>query len=155
MMFRREQSKWLPQASALGALLLSTLLLSTLLLSTLLLSTLLLSAWLGGCSRADTLGGEKPDEVKVGSPPTWNNGMKDLLALKCAACHQSPPPKSAPDGIPDGLDFRFQHGSGETDGAVDTLDSIKSVVQQGIMPPTFATPLTDQEKQAILDWDGS
>ena len=66
-----------------------------------------------------------------------------------------PLPKRAPDETPDELDFRYQHASGETDGAADALGDIQEIVQEGEMPPGFATPLTDRELQAILDWDGS
>jgi len=136
MTLGREQARaWLRRAPALGVL--------------------LLTAWLGGCLQADTLGGEKPDEVQVGSPPTWDNGMGDLMALKCAVCHQVPLPKSAPDETSTDYDLRYQHGSGEVGGAADRLGEIQEIMQEGEMPPSFATPLTDQERQAILAWDGS
>ena len=115
---------------------------------------------LGGCLEADTLGGKPPDEVPVGSPPHWNNGMEELMTLKCGICHQRPRPKWAPTETPDELDFTIQYGSGgggedPVDGAADALNDVKEQVQQGKMPQDFATPLTDAEYQAILAWDGS
>jgi mono/diheme cytochrome c family protein len=116
-------------------------------------------ALLGGCLQAGTRGGEPPDEVQVGSPPTWDNGMKELMALKCAVCHQVPLPKSAPNETSTDYDLRFQHatkgGEGEAAGAADVLGDLQDAVREGLMPPQFATPLTDAETQSILDWDGS
>ena len=39
-----------------------------------------LAVQLSGCLEADTLGGAPPDEVTVGDPPTWENGIGRLLA---------------------------------------------------------------------------
>jgi mono/diheme cytochrome c family protein len=116
---------------------------------------LVLSPLLGGCLQADTLGDKPPDEVQVGSPPAWDNGMGELMTLKCGVCHQRPLPKNAPDETGSDYDFTVQHASGEGGGAADALGDIKEIVRGGEMPPDFATPLTDAERQAILDWDGS
>lgn len=112
---------------------------------------------LSSCLEANTLGDEPPDEVQVGSTPAWDNGMEELMTLKCGVCHQVPRPKSAPENTPDELDFTILSGSGdgEVDGAGDALDDIQEIVQEGKMPPDFATPLTDDERAAILDWDGN
>lgn len=120
-----------------------------------LLLTLALAA-LGGCLQADTLGDESPDEVVISGTPTWNNGMANLLQLKCGVCHAVPRPDHAPQETPD--DFDLNHHTspdGEVDGAQESLDDLKEAVSSGFMPPAFATPLTDGERQYFQDWDGS
>lgn len=121
------------------------------------------AASLSGCLEANTLGDEPPDEVQVGDPPTWDNGMQELMTLKCGVCHQVPLPKHAPEDTPDEYDFTVLHGGGgggeededEIEGAADALEEIQDVVRDGEMPLDFATPLTDDEKDAIFDWDGT
>jgi hypothetical protein len=74
-------------------------------------------------------------------------------------CHQVPIPAHAPDDTPDDYDFTILRGTGEggdeVEGAADALEDIKEIVQDGEMPLDFATPLTDDEYDAILDWDGT
>ena len=111
---------------------------------------------LGGCLEADTLGDEPPDEVTVGSPPRWDNGIGELLQLKCAVCHQVPGGKLTPAGAPQDFDLGFhtQRPDG-IDGAAERLADIQLQVSSGLMPKEYATPLTDRERLAILNWDGS
>ncbi len=110
---------------------------------------------LGGCLEADTLGGESPDEVTVGSPPRWDNGIGELLQLKCAVCHQVPAGKLSPATTPDSFDLRFHTQPPDgIPGAAETRIKIQLQVSSGLMPKEYATPLTDGEQQAILDWDG-
>lgn len=111
---------------------------------------------LEGCMEADTLGGESPDEVTVGSPPQWDNGIGELLQLKCAVCHQVPGGKLTPAATPQDFDLGFhtQRADG-IDGAEERLADIKLQVSSGRMPKEYATPLTSRERQAILSWKGS
>lgn len=124
------------------------------------LGLVLAAAAAGGCMEANTLGDEPPDEVPVGSPPAWSNGMQELMTLKCGVCHQVPRPQSAPEQTPDDYDFTVLHGTAkgednEAVGAGDAVGEIQSVVQSGAMPLEFATPLTANERGAILAWDGN
>ena len=111
---------------------------------------------LAGCLEADTRGGEEPDEVVIQGTPTWDNGIGELLQLKCGVCHSVPPNKISPEGIPQTFDLNVQTTRSDgVLGAQDILTSIQFVVAEGIMPKEQATPLTDGEKSAIQAWDGS
>lgn len=111
---------------------------------------------LAGCLEADTRGGEDPDEVVIQGTPTWDNGIGELLRLKCGVCHRVPAGKISPEGIPQTFDLNVQATRSDgVLGAQDIVTSIQSVVADGIMPKEYATPLTDGEKTAIQAWDGS
>lgn len=155
-----------PMAGAAGAMQVGGFLpaLRNLLLNGLLTGLLagLSAGLLGGCLEADSLGDEPPDEVTVGDPPTWENGVGELMRLKCGVCHQVPRAAVSPDNVPQYFDLnqQFPPSSGVL-GAV----SIIPFIQAGIlrmdlefvprMPLEQATPLTEAEKQALEAWDGT
>jgi hypothetical protein len=121
-----------------------------------------LGAGLGGCLQADSLGDEPPDEVHVGTPPRWDNGVGALMALKCAVCHQVPRQEVSPKNTPDSFDLRYRVSSPTgLDGAAAILSEITGGILRGgsenksAMPPAFATPLTSQERSALETWAGT
>ncbi len=122
---------------------------------------LALSLGVSGCLDADTRGGEAPDEVVISGTPTWSNGIGELMALKCAVCHQVPPGRFSPAGVPSDLDLNFQFQASGIRGAVDVLTFIDDGILSGLapdvrqMPLEYATPLTGQEKQALETWSGA
>ncbi|MGA0261350.1 MAG: hypothetical protein ACO3NI_14465, partial [bacterium] len=63
------------------------------------------------CSEADTLGDEPPDEIVIEGTPTWENGIGELVELKCASCHQVPASSYTPHGTPENLDLRYYQPS--------------------------------------------
>ena len=111
-----------------------------------------------GCSQADTLGGEEPDEVVITGTPTWENGIKRLVGLKCAICHTVPHNDLTPDNAPENLNLKEYSGSDNNLGA-ETLGfwisagilekELESVRQ---MPLEYATPLTEGEIEALQTW---
>lgn len=131
-----------------------------------------LAAGLGGCSSADSLGDVAPDRVAVGTPPTWHNGVGELIARKCAVCHQAPRPASSPHNTPADLDLRFEKSAGAIRAAEDIAAPIAlGLLRHGLtygdgshlnrlrvdiasMPLEFATPLYDEEKAALENWAG-
>ena len=116
----------------------------------------------GGCLEADTLGGAPPDEVIVGDPPSWDNGIGQLMLLKCGVCHQVPRPAVSPNNVPDFFDLtrQFSNSAG-VEGAVSIIPSIQAGVLRGElefvpqMPLEQATPLTENERLALENWDGT
>ncbi len=123
------------------------------------LLALFLAVGVSGCLDADTRGGEAPDEVVIGVPPTWDNGIGELMALKCGVCHQVPPDRFSPSGIPSDLDLNFQTSPAfGIRGAVDVLTFIDAGILEGTaggvrqMPLEYATPLTGQEILALETW---
>lgn len=116
---------------------------------------------LAACSDADSLGGEPLTEVQVGSPPRWDNGIGELMRLKCGVCHQVPPGPLTPAGTPQSFDLNFHILSpngvpGAQDGLV--LTAINGGILRGPfmgsrqMPLVYATPLAGQEINALEAW---
>lgn len=117
------------------------------------------AAALSGCLQADALGDEPPDEVAVGTPPRWDNGVAALMNLKCAVCHQVPPPDVAPQHTPTGFDLRYHiTAPSGLPGAIAILPALTGGVLRGEyggaprMPPDYATPLTPAEQDALETW---
>lgn len=117
------------------------------------------AAALAGCLEADTLGDEPPNEVAVGNPPRWDNGVAALMDLKCAVCHQVPRPEVAPQGTPAGFDLRYHvTAPSGLPGATAILPALTGGVLRGQypgaprMPPDYATPLTLAERDALETW---
>lgn len=124
----------------------------------------------GGCIKADTHGGEAADHVAISGAPSWNNGIGELFARKCAVCHQLPVPASSPANVPTDLDLRYEKSLGDTRAAEDIAAPITlGLLRHGLdyrsstlaatagggiraMPPDFATPLYADEKAALEDW---
>ncbi len=115
-----------------------------------------------GCSRADTLGGDAPDEIKITGTPTWKNGIGELVRAKCATCHVRPFTFYTPLGTPGTLDLSVYDNSSNTGGAnvlgfwieAGILDKDLSGVTRK-MPLEYATPLTLGEIDALKNWSGS
>jgi len=119
------------------------------------------SLLLMSCSEADTLGDEPPDEIVIEGTPTWENGIGELVELKCASCHQVPAASYTPHGTPTTMDLRYFASVGMIRGG----DSLEIWINAGIleqklggirkMPLEYATPLTDREITYLKDWASS
>lgn len=113
---------------------------------------------LAGCLDAETRGGEPVDEVIVGSPPTWANGIGELMELKCGTCHRAPAGEFSPSNVPANLDLNNQTSTSVgVRGAEDILTFIDAGILTGSggtrqMPLDYATPLTTQEIDALKTW---
>jgi mono/diheme cytochrome c family protein len=123
---------------------------------------------LQGCSDADTLGGEPPVEVTIAGEPTWDNGIGQLVQLKCATCHAIPLPPIAPDVTVTDMDLNYYPTRVVNGVAVRGGDSIGRWIAEGIldhpvqifdatadprkMPLDYATPVTATEKGYLLAW---
>ena len=124
----------------------------------LLLSGVALLTALGGCLQSSTLGDQPPDVVQVGTPPTWQNGIQALLALKCAVCHVQPRPDSAPVSTPSDMNLNQFPLVGTVRGAQDVVLAIQAGVLHGAtavaprMPLAFSTPLVASEQSALDAW---
>jgi len=111
-----------------------------------------------GCSQADTLGGEAPDEVVITGTPSWENGIKRLVGLKCATCHTVPANELTPNNAPDYLNLKEYSNSEDLLGA----ETLGVWINSGIlekdfgnvrqMPLEYATPLTQGEIDALQTW---
>lgn len=127
----------------------------------LLLARLAVAALLGGCLQADTLGDEPPTVVQVGSPPRWDNGIGELMRLKCGVCHAVPRPATSPVETPQDFDLNYHiNAPSGADGAQsivsDIVDGIlRSSAGDERMPLNYATPLVESEILALEAWDGS
>ena len=113
----------------------------------------------GGCLDADTLGGEQVDEVIISGTPTWNNGIGELMRLKCGTCHQVPAGALSPATVPADLHLNAHTSpSPGIRGAQDIAAFIDAGILTGSaagtrqMPLAYATPLTDQEISALEAW---
>ena len=116
------------------------------------------SLLLMSCSEADTLGDDPTDEIVIEGTPTWENGIGELVELKCASCHQVPASSYTPEGTPATLDLRHY----DTAGSVRGGDSLGIWITAGIlekqlggirkMPLEYATPLTDREISYLKIW---
>ena len=121
-----------------------------------------------GCSDADTLGDEPPVEVVIQGLPTWENGMGELIALKCGYCHADPKPPIAPNNIVTDLDLNVYETTVKNGRVVRGADSLGRWIFEGIldhpvtiflntssprkMPLDYGTPVTDREKTFFEVW---
>jgi len=97
------------------------------------------------CSRAETLAELSPPAVDVSAAdPSWDNGVAQLVKERCASCHAAGLGEFVPETTPL-LDFTVEA-------------EFKSVRQRSLariedaanpMPPTYADPLTDEEKDFL------
>jgi len=145
----------------------------------LLIATILL--W--GCSSADSLGDEPAREVTVSGSPTWDNGMRELISLKCAYCHTVPRPDIAPDEIIADLDLSVYDTRVENGEVIRGADAIGRWLADGIldhgldiyqylppvttptvpsyllvarqMPLDYGTPVSDSEKGLFAAWSAN
>ena len=124
-----------------------------------------------GCSDADTLGDEPPVEVVISGDPTWDNGIAQLVQLKCATCHAIPLPAIAPNETVTDLDLNVYPTRVVNGVAVRGGDSIGRWIFEGIldhpvqifdstadprqMPLDYATPVTQQEKGYLQTWSAN
>jgi mono/diheme cytochrome c family protein len=116
------------------------------------------------CQQATTLGGKAPDTVTITGTPTWSNGIGQLMALKCAVCHQQPLPDVAPNNTPTDMAFTQFASQGTLRGAQDAVSAIQAGILQHTltfapgqpiilqMPLDFATPLVPSEEAALETW---
>ncbi len=114
---------------------------------------------LAGCSNADTLGGEAPDETLISGAPTWNNGVQEIMTSKCATCHVVPASDYTPAGTPSKLDLSVYAGDNVTRFGANTLGAWISggILERDMgsirkMPLAYATPLTSGEISALETW---
>ena len=127
-----------------------------------------------GCMDATTLGREPADHVIITGTPTWNNGIGQLMKLKCAGCHQVPRLAISPQNVPVDLDLRYEN----TYGAIRAAEDIAAQISLGVlqhdlvydngsytnaelnitirkMPLQFATQLYADEITALQTWAGN
>ena len=126
---------------------------------------------LWGCSDADSLGDEPPREVVVNGSPTWENGMRDLIQLKCGYCHAFPLTDISPDNIVTDLDLNVFDTRVENGQVIRGADAIGRWIFEGVldqpvepfldiplarqMPLDYGTPLTQQEKDTFRQWSNT
>lgn len=111
------------------------------------------------CSDADTLADEPPVEVPITGIPTYQNGIRELLDLKCGYCHAVPRPEIAPDTVPPDLDLTV-YATQVVDGKVIRgADSIGRYIFDGILAgevqqylDSFEPKTTDKLRQMPLDY---
>ena len=121
---------------------------------------LLIALSMGGCSNADMLGGEAPDETIISGTPTWENGVGEIIQNKCATCHVVPATDYTPASIRSyTLNLTLYAGDNSTVRGADTLGSwiTGGILEQPMgsvrqMPLDYATPLTDREIGYLKDW---
>ncbi len=121
---------------------------------------LLLSLSMMGCSNADTLGGEAPDETVITGTPTWNNGISEIVQNKCGTCHVVPATEYTPASIRSyNLNLNVYAGDNSTVRGADNLGSwiTGGILEQPMgsirqMPLDYATPLTDREIGYLQTW---
>lgn len=120
---------------------------------------------LTACMGADTRGNEAADHIVISGTPTWENGIGQLMASKCAVCHQVPRLPSSPVNVPADLDLRYEITSGAIRAAEDiaapiTLGILQHALNYGTsmpipvqaMPLAYSTPLYAVEKTALETW---
>ncbi|NBW80134.1 hypothetical protein EBR21_00115 [bacterium] len=100
---------------------------------------------ISACSRAETLAGLKPAPVDISAPvPTWQNGVAKLVNERCASCHSERKGEFVPTSTPL-LDFNIEA-------------EFRSVKQRSLariqdnekpMPPTYADPLSEDERKFL------
>ncbi|MCB1051904.1 MAG: hypothetical protein H6510_10090 [Acidobacteria bacterium] len=132
------------------------------------LTLLLLLGLAVACSKTDTLGDEPPREVAISGQPTYENGVGELLKLKCGYCHVVPASDLSPDNIVTDLDLNQYETRLAGTQVVRGADSIGRWIKEGIldhgvnafynsadarqMPLDYGTPLTQAEKDALVAW---
>ncbi len=123
------------------------------------------------CSDADTLGDEPPVEVVISGQPTWENGIGELVRLKCGYCHGYPIPDIAPNDIITDLDLNVYETRVENGMVIRGADAVGSWIREGIldrdvgvffdeartdpvrqMPLDYGTPVTEREKAFLEMW---
>jgi len=128
------------------------------------LLALLLPFVLAGCLDAESLGDQPPTVVQVGSPPQWNNGVMELMQLKCGVCHRVPRSAVSPVIVPQTFDLNYQVSSPSgVPGAQSllVLGRIDAGILRGLvpglprMPLDYATPLAPAEIAALEAWSAA
>lgn len=120
------------------------------------------------CSDADTLADEPPGEIVIEGVASWENGIGDLLKLKCGYCHASPIPPIAPDNIVTDLDLNFYETRVENGQVIRGADAIGRWIFERIldgpveifadtafprqMPLDYGTRVTEREKAILEKW---
>ena len=97
--------------------------------------------------------------------PKWNEGISLIVEKKCATCHTSTTawykPKNTPD-LPNSSNPNFGLNYIALEAFFDKQNSLMSLVKKCVestcgkedipMPPTYATPLSPNEKTALLNF---
>ncbi len=120
------------------------------------------------CSDADSLGDQPAREVSIEGIPTFNNGIGELLNLKCGYCHAWPKPSSAPDNVVADLDLTTYDTQIRLGQVIRGADSIGRWIHEGIldhpvsdiadsafprqMPLDYGTPVSEREKAYLEEW---
>ncbi len=136
---------------------------------------LVLGLFMEACSNADTLADEPPVEVTITGEPTYQNGIGELLELKCGYCHAIPLPPTAPNNIVPDLDLTTYATHLQGNQVIRGADAIGRFIKDGLfehevnlytdsrvnpvdpidvrrMPLDYGTQLTNAEKNALRDW---
>lgn len=132
---------------------------------------LLSLGFLTRCSEADTLADEPPQEVVIQGEPTWENGMGELISLKCGYCHAHPKPDIAPDNIVRDMDLNVYETRIVDGDVIRGADAIGRWIYDGIldnevalydpqnpvrsMPLDYGTPVTEREKAYFEQWSNN
>jgi len=125
------------------------------------LALLALLGLLAGCVDAESLGDEPPTVVQVGATPMWNNGVMELMQLKCGVCHRVPRSEISPVNVPQTFDLNYlvSNPSGVPGaqfalvlGRINAGILRMSVGGKPRMPLEYATPLVSSEITALETW---
>jgi uncharacterized membrane protein len=112
-------------------------------------NTVLMLALLSACQAYD-LADEKAAEIKVNtSAPTWGNGVQEVLAQRCDACHAKEEKPFAPANVaPYKVGFSSNEKEFKEKWAALSLKTLTG--QAEAMPPNYADPLSANEKKALI-----
>jgi mono/diheme cytochrome c family protein len=119
-----------------------------------LMAALTLPPFLVSCSKAETLHNLQPPVVAFNAEnPTWENGMGALVNERCATCHSPTPSSVAPRGT-GALVLDFRNKSEFDSLAKSNRSTILGLGRKGVevMPPTYADPLSEAEKTALIKY---
>jgi hypothetical protein len=99
--------------------------------------------------RAYDLGNRPPIEIEVDPDnAVWSQGIQSLIAAKCDTCHQTGGSEFEP--YPARF-YRFDLSFDEDSFRRYLVTSCHRIqLHSNPMPPAYATPLTDNEREALL-----
>jgi uncharacterized membrane protein len=105
------------------------------------------------CTKSYDLGDSEQVNVKITdaelATPTWSSPVYQIVEAKCATCHtrfrDQFVPANTPSDLDDLLDENFFNANRN-----EVWDRI--IDSENPMPPTFSTPLTLREKEALKNY---